>query len=245
MIQTNDLRDRFASSTALDPHRRHDFEFTCSLKDSAGNGDPENEGRPRQYPDGRLLASDAFLKRATRDFMEEVLGLPVYISRKAKEEGLSLKDLSSKYPSLKEAIDHWIDVKLFGAAYLSGGKGGNNYQILGPVQIGMGSSKDPVELMEYQVSRILKEDNSDGTFGSKAIVEYAELVFEGRYSGNVGRRHGVTEEDLFNFWLALINGLELRQSTMSGQRRAVKLVIKSFDDEYGMKDSKTMTLTFA
>jgi CRISPR-associated protein Csd2 len=240
----------------LNPDIRHDFSIMWRCKWGCPNGDPDNPG-PRQMPDGRLIATDAAFKRMLRDYWEEVCSLPIYISRAAKEGEKSLKDLSSQYPTAEEAIRHYFDVRMFGAVYLAKGKGGKggkggkpgeeveagegeNAQILGPVQIGIGGTVEPVEIQRMAVTRILQEDSNDGTFGQKAVVESADIVHEGRYSGYLGRKRGVTEDDMRLFWEGLINGPEMRRSAMSGERATVRLTVKSFGDAYGMVPGQTV-----
>jgi len=232
----------------LDPMVRHDFVIKWSCRNGTPNGDPDREGAPRELPDQRLWVTEACYKRMLRDYMEEVLGVPIYISRKAKEQGKSLKDLSQAYPKAKEAIAQFSDVRTLGGVYLAAGSRGSaqsdsqNAPIIGPFQIEIGTTDDRVEVVDASISRILKEDSSDGTFGRKHFVLYAEITHFGRYSAYLGKKVGITSEDMAHFWEAVFNAPELRQSTMSGRRRHVRLDVTSFTDAYGMGDQTSISI---
>lgn len=253
MKSKNELKALFLKYPhLLDPKARHDFVIRWACENGNPNGDPDNGGDPRQLPDGRLVVTDACYKRMLRDYLEEVCGLPIYISREAKQAKLSLKDQSAKYPKATDAIQGFYDVRMFGAVYLAGGKKGakkdgegeaaDNAQILGPVQIECGFSDGPVQVTEMAIGRILKEDSNDGTFGRKTVVENVEITHHGRYSGNLGRKAGVTAEDMAAFWEAILNAPELKQSTMSGRRHHVQLEIVSYTDAFGLGEKAAVVV---
>lgn len=232
----------------LNPSCRHDFVIRWACDNGNPNGDPDNGGAPRQLPDGRLIVSDACYKRMLRDYLEQVHNLPIYISRQVKEAGQSLKSQSAKFPKAADAIRGFYDVRMFGAVYLAKGKQskdeteGDNAQILGPVQIECGFTDEPVQVTDLAIGRILKEDSAEGTFGAKHMVEHAEIVHRGRYSGNIGQMVGVKSEDMALLWEAICNAPELRQSNMSGRRSHVSLEITSYTDAYGLGEKATITI---
>lgn len=227
----------------LNPHVRHDLEWSWRCREGCPNGDPDNAGAPRQHADGRVFVTAECAKRMLRDWWAE-MGLPIYISRRAKEEGLCLKDMSAKYPKAEEAIAHYFDIRMCGAVYLAKGKKGStnegeNAQITGPFHLGLGVTEGPVEVMNLSVSRLINEDSSDTTFGTRAIVMEAVMHHRGRFSGQVGKKLGVTKEDMEHLWMAILNAPELRRSAMSGERDTVGLTITTYGDPYGMVPGKT------
>jgi len=249
----------------INPNVRHDFEIQWLTEDGAPGRDPDQASEPRQLPDGRIMSTDATFKRMQRDYGEEVLQRPIYISRAAKERGESLKDQSSKHPTLEDAIRYYWDVRLYGAAYLAEGKkdknkkkpaevaaeagaeasaesGAENGQILGPFQLGMGRSAAPVEVNRLAITRILKEENSDSTFGAKSFCDHVVITHKGRYSGHIGKKMGVTESDMADYWESVINCPELRVSSTSGFRRTVGLTITTYKDPYGFEVLGTVSI---
>jgi len=230
----------------LNPHVRHDFKWSWRCRKGVPNGDPDNGGAPRQFDDGRVFVTDVSAKRMLRDYWEE-MELAIYISRKAKEEGKSLKEQSARYPLALDAIAHYFDIRMCGAVYLAKGKKGSenegeNAQILGPLHLGMGVTDGKVDVITLSIGRILKEDSDDNTFGTRSFVMEAVLRHQGRYSGQVGKKLGVTKEDMEHLWMGILNAPELRRSTMSGDRETVGLTITTYGDAYGIIPGPTVTV---
>lgn len=255
----------------LDPSLRHDFEFEWVVTDGNPNGDPENGGAIRQTPDGLAMATDVCVKRWIRDYLEEVAGKPIFISRSIEDklpEGKTNLKWWADLHGVKTGEDakrEFIDVRIFGAVVLLTKKatkgsskkekeeakannveGGENSQILGPIQIGYGFSTEPVDVMDVGITRVVRQEDgaSGGTMGSRQMAHKVVMVQKGRYSGHLGKRAGVSSDDLELFWTALIEGADLRRSTMRGKRHFARLTILTFPDAYGHGEPTKTELTF-
>jgi len=258
-----------ASPVILDPNVRHDFEFEWHVENGNPNGDPDAGGAIRQTPDGHAMATDVCAKRWVRDYMEEVAGKSIFISRYIQDKLPKGKGTLKWWADLhdvkngKDAIRTFIDVRLFGGVVLltkkatkskkddadtdtNNVKDGENAQILGPLQIGYGFSTVPVDELDVGITRVARQedDDSKGTMGTRQMVAKAIMVQRGRYSGHLGKRAGVSSDDLELFWTALIEGTDLRRSTMRGKRHFARLTVLTFPDAYGHGEPVKTELLF-
>lgn len=246
----DDIRKKYP--TILNPDVRHDFQITWVVLNGNPNGDPDTNGI-RLTPDGRAFATDVSLMRSIRDYWEDVLGRPIYVSRKAGDEGVSLREHAAKHGAMtrEQGIKTFLDVRLRGAVYLAGDKdsdeGDSKAQILGPIQFGPAISTEPVYEQEMTVTRLIKtspKEKSDQTMGRRTFIEKAVMVQEGCYSGHLGKRHNVTEDDLADFYDGLINCWNMRRSTMRGLQRITHLKVLTYPDAFGHGEPKLTVIEF-
>jgi CRISPR-associated protein Csd2 len=109
-----------------------DFALIFSVKNANPNGDPLEQNRPRQLPNGRGEVSDVCLKRKIRDRLQES-GFPIFVQtddrntdgkkslrERAEDEkvGLGKKAFSGdKNEIIKKACEKWFDVRAFGQIF--------------------------------------------------------------------------------------------------------------------------------
>lgn len=111
--------------------------------------------------------------------------------------------------------------------------------ILGPMQLGPGRSPEGMSVIESdeQITRIVTQESDkrgEGTFGHRTSVDFVSIIQKGAYAGHVGMRNKVTEQMLHAFWDALVNGANIRRSTMRGERHVRKLTVISYPDKCGL-----------
>mgnify|MGYP001580774796 CR=1 FL=1 len=265
MLNKNDI-GKFPA--ILDPTKRQDFRLCYEVVLGNPNGDPDQDGHPRVLPDGRVFVTDVCIKRAIRNYAEDVLGRDIYVT--ANPNGRSLAGIAAekKAHSREQAISTFWDVRFFGAVWLTAGKKKaspkketpdveqqdatnedqrENSQILGPVQIGMGLSSEPPNIMEVTITRGVKQSDNElkngednRTMGRKHVVEHARITHEGTVSGFLAKKHGITSEDLADFWEALANGIEHLPSA-NRRRRLVGVTITTYKGTFGRDGVETVT----
>lgn len=137
-----------------------------------------------------------------------------------------------------EMMRAFFDVRMFGAVMTTGKDKIDNKdvyfnagQVRGPVQIGFGTSVDPIFPLELTITRVALTDAKDkpedggvseeggttGTMGRKNIIPYGLYVFKGHYNPHFGKMTGVTEKDMQLFWESLQNAWDFDQSSARGE----------------------------
>jgi len=239
----------------LNPDVSHFATVEYTVVNGNPNGDPDNFGAPRVDDDGYALTSDGSLKRKIRDYLSARYDRLMYIPSDLQERMIAaghdpdkvyqLKDWAThhKASSPAEACSKFWDVRMFGAVYGTEGKGSSKHQILGPIQVGFGRSTEPVDVVTMGITRVAAEvKDQDRTMGSRTYIPEAIIRQRIRFSGHLAKRHGITEEDMLDFWEAVINSLDFQPSGMRGETVVTKLTIKTFCDEFGTYDP-TVTAT--
>lgn len=208
-----------------DPSRKHTAAIYFDASYSNPNGDPDTEGAPRIDPATREgLVSDGSTKRKLRDVvLHKKEGEPPFDIFVHPERALTtsvenaMEDANSVSAQVitEECIDRFWDVRLFGAAMstvkVDGVQGAH---ILGPVQIGMGRSVDPVEIMEQSITRVTPtKEGESRTMGRKHVVPYGLYRQTVNYNPNAKTAEAVTEEDLRLFWNGFEQAWELTRSS--------------------------------
>jgi CRISPR-associated protein Csd2 len=101
----------------------------------------------------------------------------------------------------------YYDVRMFGAVLQTGLNAG---QVRGPAQISFARSRDPVEVVPFQLTRQARTtarrlQTGDTEFGRKTVVLYGLYRAHGYFTPAFARDTGVTIQDLEIFWHALSN----------------------------------------
>ncbi|HUU26631.1 MAG TPA: type I-C CRISPR-associated protein Cas7/Csd2 [archaeon] len=91
----------------LDPSKRHEFVVLFDVTNGNPNGDPDAGNLPRVDPEtNHGLVTDVCLKRKVRDYIEEVLGKPIFIqSETALNSLITQAAKESGYEPPKAVID--------------------------------------------------------------------------------------------------------------------------------------------
>jgi CRISPR-associated protein Csd2 len=174
-------------------------------------GDPDQENRPRQLPDGRGLITSSGIKRKIRDFLS-INGEKVYVARHAclettnyelaKDKGLKKPEgLKKGYTQddagefVRTLAGEYYDVRAFGQLVAK-----LTTAVRGPVQMSDGVSIDPVEVNDAAICRVAvateKEAESQGD-ANRTMGSHEERLHRGgpREAGrcsaaHVPERHG-------------------------------------------------------
>ncbi len=197
------------------------------------NGDMDNENKPRMdYDTSTSLVSDVRLKRYLRDYFEDIKGLEIFISNKAKdakERNAQIKKIGKDHKSL-------IDVRLFGAVTAEDTIGSH---FTGPVQFNWGYSLHPVELVDS--STITSSFSSGQGIGKDYRLHYSLVAFSGSINANAAEGTELTEDDLLLLDEAIIKSIPLaRTRTKIGQYPRLYLRIELKSKEDFLKDMRSM-----
>jgi CRISPR-associated protein Cas7/Csd2, subtype I-C/DVULG len=208
-----------------DPSRKHTAVIYFDASYSNPNGDPDTEGAPRIDPSTREgLVTDGSTKRKLRDVVlhkeegESPFDIFVHPERAlttSVEQAMEEAETVTASTISDQCIERFWDVRLFGAA-LSTVKieSVQGAHVLGPVQIGMGRSVDPVEIMEQSITRVTPtKEGESRTMGRKHVVPYGLYRQTVNYNPNAKTADSVTEEDLELFWSSFNEAWELTRSS--------------------------------
>lgn len=252
----------FIGKPFTDPTRLHEAVMLVDCIDGNPNGDPSMGNQPRTDSEtGHGLMTDACIKRKIRD----------YISTRGNEinpdihnifiqEGAVLNDAianaydklkikaTGKTSTIKEQLEVqrlmkeiFYDIRMFGAVLSTGLKAG---QVWGPMQVSHARSIDPVDLVEFQLTRCAatkkeevdsngkKDDSDNKTFGWKQLIPYGLYKFAITYNPNRGSEF-ISEQDLALFWESLLNLWRLNRSSARGMMTPRGLWIISHANKYG------------
>lgn len=208
-----------------DPSRKHTAVIYFDASYSNPNGDPDTEGAPRIDPSTREgLVTDGSTKRKLRDVVlhkregEPPFDIFVHPERAlttSVEQAMEETDTVTASAISDQTIERFWDVRLFGAALstikIESVQGAH---VLGPVQIGMGRSVDPVEIMEQSITRVTPtKEGESRTMGRKHVVPYGLYRQTVNYNPNAKTAEAVSEEDLELFWSSFQQAWELTRSS--------------------------------
>lgn len=253
------------NDVTFDPTVRHDFVLVYEAELANPNGDPDADNRPRVDSRGRGIVTDACVKRKIRDHVHrehgDQDGFGVFVAR-----GSYLNDTlaavddevgTGKQGTRREMVRRFFDVRMFGAvmstkAKKSGAVSENHH---GPVQIGIGRSVCPVEILDLSVGRVAMTDRADdksqaqdgshGTFGDKSVVEHGVYVQTGSYSpsraylpgtaqdGSASKDMTVSAEDLRVLFEAAMNMFQDDAAAGRTGMRLRQLVVFSHSSSLG------------
>ena len=208
-----------------DPTRKHTAVVFFDASYSNPNGDPDTEGAPRIDPATREgLVSDGSTKRKLRDVVLhkkegeppfDVFVHPERALTSSVEKAVENAGSVSTQVITEECIERFWDVRLFGAAMSTVKvEGVQGAHILGPIQVGMGRSVDPIEIMEQSITRVTPtNEGGDRALGRKHVVPYGLYHQTINYNPNAKTADAVTEEDLRLFWNGFEQAWELTRSS--------------------------------
>ena len=203
--------------------------FIYDAKMSNPNGDMDNENKPRMdYDTETNLVSDVRLKRYLRDYFEDGLGKPIFVTEKAKDakhRGAQLKKDNKKHIEL-------IDVRLFGAVFAETGE---STHLTGPVQFNWGYSLNPVEINES--STITSSFSSGEGIGKDFRVKYSLIAFSGGINANVAEKTKLSDDDIDLFDRAMVKAIPFsRTRSKTGQTPRLYLRVEASDNKSILKD---------
>lgn len=193
------------------------------------NGDMDNENKPRMdYDTETNLVSDVRLKRYLRDYFEDILGKPIFVTedaKDAKERGSQLKEENKTHTDL-------IDVRLFGAVFAETGE---STHLTGPVQFNWGYSLNPVEICES--STITSSFSSGEGVGKDFRVKYSLIAFSGGINANAAKDTKLSDNDIKLFDQAMIKAIPFsRTRSKTGQTPRLYLRVEASDNKSILKD---------
>lgn len=178
--------------------------FIYDAKMTNPNGDMDNENKPRMdYDTDTNLVSDVRLKRYLRDYFEDHLHLPIFITqnaKNAKDRGAQLKKEGKTHKDL-------IDCRMFGAVFAEEKA---NLHLTGPIQFNWGYSLNPVELNESNT--ITSSFSSGEGVGKDYRVKYSLIAFSGGINAHVAEETNLSEKDLQIFDQAMIKSIPLNRT---------------------------------
>jgi CRISPR-associated protein Csh2 len=169
------------------------------------NGDPDEENRPRMdYETDRNLVSDVRLKRFLRDYFQ-ILDKDIFVT-KLDGKGVTSSDRVGDLTDIKEILEKWIDVRLFGATMTIKGvkdekgktKKGDSIIFTGPVQFNWGISLNKVDVIEASITSHFTSDeaNKQGAIGKDYRVKYSFIAFSGIVSGKRAEKTLLKNDDI-------------------------------------------------
>jgi CRISPR-associated protein Csd2 len=239
------LRNEIAANLPVNPEKRWEASVLLEVHNSNPNGDPDQEGNPREYRGHGLMSGQSF-KRPIRDYFLDVLGIDIYVARgvnlsadrkdrwKAEVEATKTAKKSKSPKNSTEDADgeagdtvgggmaplarrEFIDIRLFGAVL-------SDSRVTGAIQIPDGITLAPINIDRQSLTRVATDgaENDDGVaganMGGKGVVEYGQYLFNISYSPGIGRVNNVTTEDLIAFWEALLMSPDRNKSTVRNYR---------------------------
>lgn len=216
--------------------------FIYDAKMANPNGDMDNENKPRMdYDTETNLVSDVRLKRYLRDFFEDSLEKPIFVTEKAATSKDRVSQILKRSPSEEKPVTEeeiqkiskeCIDSKLFGAVL--GTTGGNDH-LTGPVQFNWGYSLNPVEINES--STITSSFSSGEGVGKDFRVKYSLIAFSGGINANVAKDTKLSNDDISMFDQAMIKAIPFsRTRSKTGQTPRLYLRIEASDNKSILKD---------
>ncbi len=235
-----------------------DFKVIFAVKNSNPNGDPDNNGEPREYGELGKVAS-VCLKRKVKNYVEIVNknpGFELYYKKdvildEVTEEALSAQDIdcSKIFDKRKKLTDYgrkvltsrFFDIRTTGALVTYKGSNG----IRGPVQLTIAESVDHIDTIHMAITRCCsakfsekkgKEDKETGKFGGLDIVPFAYYTFSGYICPVAAKNTGMTEADVELFLEAIENMWEYDASSTRGEIYPKALV--TFTHEGELRNAK-------
>lgn len=169
-----------------------------------------------------------FIEHATN------LNRPIVLAHEKANGGIPEKATKEKVKNARVWMcENFYDVRTFGAVMSTGPNAG---QVRGPVQFSFGRSLDPVLPLDISITRMAIAEDVKGakssadyakweseqkedtlrTMGRKALIPYGFYIAKGFISANLAQGTGFSDEDIKNFWEALINMYDHDRSASKG-----------------------------
>ncbi len=251
----------------LDPDKiisnRYDFVYFFDVSYGNPNGDPDADGAPRMDDEvGKGLCTDVSLKRKVRDYvattMEGIDGYDIYIKRgvplntsdeRALDEfGITLPDLVNLKKEDAAAdvritdfmCRTFYDIRTFGAVMTTYSKASLPCAgVRGPVQVGLASSVDVVNPIDFTITRQAITTVEDATrknneMGHRTILPYGLYRVHGHIDPTEAERTtGFSERDLGIFFNALERMFDFGHSSMRGDMAPRALIVFKHGSKFG------------
>lgn len=238
--------------------KKSEILFLYETSYNVPNGDPFTGEQRYDDETKKILVSDVRIKRFIRTYLEDVKGLPIYVSgnsgnKDAKARIEELAKLSSS-TDIKDILKEQIDVRLFGGISTLGKDGDSkkkdkilnrdskecingHVQFTGPVQFALlNPSLNRVDLRMHQNTSHFTsgEEKKQGAIATTTVVPYSVMQIHGWINSKVAETTGCTEEDIRLMFQALWNGTNGEGSSFSrskvGQDSLLMLQIVYKDD---------------
>ncbi|MDR2904003.1 MAG: type I-C CRISPR-associated protein Cas7/Csd2 [Clostridiales bacterium] len=237
---------------------RYEFVMLYDVTNGNPNGDPDAGNLPRIDPEtGHGIVTDVCIKRKIRNFIqlfqEDKSKHDIYIRQDAvlnRQDQIGIdavkdeKDKAKKSLGFREAMcARFFDIRAFGAVMTTAAKDTSLMnvagQVRGPVQIAFGRSIDPIMPREITITRVAvtnekDAEKKDNEMGRKAVIPYGLYRQEGYISANLARTvTGFSDDDLDQFWQAVIHMFDEDRSAARGQMVLRELIVFRHDGELG------------
>jgi CRISPR-associated protein Csh2 len=183
------------------------------------NGDPFTGEQRYDEETRKILVSDVRIKRYIRTYLEDVKGIPIYVSErtgagKTDSKGVLTWIAQNRNPkgitNIGELLKEQIDVRLFGGIStladdakkikVNGKECTNGHvQFTGPVQFALlNPSLNEVILRMHQNTTHFTSnaDNTQGSIGTTTVVPYSIIQIHGWVNPKVAETTGMSTEDL-------------------------------------------------
>ena len=268
MGKKNDKKDLIQNSVC--------FSLFLTATNTCPNGDPLNGNAPREINGYGHISTECLKRKIRNRFQDMGEDVLVALKGRGKDDEVdSIQNRMNREKLLVEAdksaseedklpqnvlLNHFIDVRMFGAVIASKAKTkdgeesdgrGVSIGIRGAASVQGAMSVDPIDVHFEQITKCINGEG-DGvkkgsdTMGSKQFVDFAMYRVDGYISANVGRKNGVTTEDVAKLKRALST---LFKNDFSGARsegsmEVVKLVWweqNDSDDEENISSALPMT----
>lgn len=233
--------------TYTDPNKRHEFVLLFDVQDGNPNGDPDAGNLPRVDPETMHgLVTDVCLKRKVRDYLQLTRGLDMFIQSRValntliqeagKAVGAPEKSARSHQGTQVELCRRYYDIRMFGAVLSTGDF--NAGQVRGPVQLTFARSVDPVQPLDWTVTRKAVTTEADWErketeMGRKPNIPYGLYRTHGFFNPFLAQQTKVTEEDLQAFWEALTHLFDFDRSAARGEMTVRGLYVFTHENEKG------------
>ena len=251
---------------------RFEFLLIFDCENGNPNGDPDADNLPRtDLQDGRGLISEVSIKRRIRDYAQ-LTGREIFYQHSINLNRLILESrvqagnekakptLEATQSAAAILCERYYDVRTFGAAASTGPNAG---EIMGPVQITLGKSIDPVHIIEMtitrkSVARDLPKNSTVAdyerweaeqprdelqTMGRKSLIPYGLYAAKGFIGAFQAGRTGFSSDDLVTLCEAMLNMYEHSRSASKGLMTTRRLLVfkhvgKSKNPEQFVKEAK-------
>jgi CRISPR-associated protein Csh2 len=180
------------------------------------NGDPFTGEQRYDEETKQILVSDVRMKRYVRSYLEDVKGLPIYVSESTGAGKTDSKNVlkwiaehrnPAKKTDFGEILKEQIDVRLFGGISTLDDKlkignvefTNGHVQFTGPVQFALlNPSLNEVNLRMHQNTTHFTSsaDNAQGSIGTTTLVPYSLIQIHGWVNPKVAEKTGLTASDL-------------------------------------------------
>lgn len=210
--------------------KKSEILFLYETSYNVPNGDPFTGEQRYDDETKKILVSDVRIKRFIRTYLEEVKGLPIYVSGNSgnKDAKKRIEELAivSSSTNIGEILKEQIDVRLFGGISTLDDKTKFNnkdytnghVQFTGPVQFALlNPSLNRVDLRMHQnTSHFTSDDKkTQGTIATTTVVPYSVIQIHGWINPKVAETTGCKEEDIRLMFQALWNGTNGEGSSFS------------------------------